>query len=66
MEIIIRGKSRFGRTRSEQEANLRKEWGPTMSDEQLDRARFLEKKIKDKTGSSDNFVGQSDVKDGSK
>ena len=63
MEIIIRGKTRFGRTRSEQESNLRKEWGPTMSDEQVDRARFLEKKLKDKVGSNDNFIGQSDVKD---
>ena len=66
MEIIIRGKTRFGRTRSEQESNLRKEWGPTMSDEQVDRTRFLEKKLKDKSGSADNFVGQSDVKDGAK
>lgn len=54
--IIIR--SSLGKTRSEQEVNLRKEWGPTMSDEHLDKLKYLERKHKEKTGSSKNFIGQ--------
>ena len=57
MEIIIKGKAKFGRTRSEQEENMRKEWGRTVTDEQLDKLKHLEKKMKDRTGSKDNFVG---------
>lgn len=60
MEIIIKNKAKLGRTRSEQESNLRKEWGPTMSDEQLDKVKFLEKKAKELTGNKDNFVSQVD------
>jgi len=59
MHIIIRNKEKHhcvGRTRSEQEANLRKEWGPTISDEQFDKLKYLERKIKEKTGSTKNFV----------
>lgn len=39
-----------------------------MSDEQLDHLKFVEKKIKDNTGSKENFVrqdmvrGKSDIK----
>lgn len=50
MEIIIRGKTKFGRSRSEIEHNVRKEWGHTMTDEQLDKVKFLEKKAKEVTG----------------
>lgn len=59
MEIIIRGKDeqhKLGRTRSQQEENLRKEWGFTMSDEQLDKCKWLEKKRKEFDGSSKNFI----------
>jgi len=56
MEIIIRGKTKFGRTRSEQEENLRKEWGPTIKDEQLDKLKYIEKKLNDKERSNDNFI----------
>jgi len=68
MEIIIKGKAKFGRTRAEQEENLRKEGMRSLSDEQLDRLRHVEKKYKDKTGSADNFFdqgkigGKSDIK----
>jgi len=58
MEIIIRGKSRFGRTRSEHEQNLRKEGMSSLSDEQLDRVKFLEKRVKNEQGSKENFIGQ--------
>ncbi len=58
-QIIIKGKNeheKFGRTRSEQEKNLRKEWGPTMTDSQLDKLKFHEKRLKKATGSTKNFV----------
>jgi len=59
--IIIKGKHNIGKTRSEQEINLRKEWGSTMTDEHLDKLKFIEKKIKEKIGSTENFVSQVDV-----
>lgn len=59
MHIIIKGKNdhdKFGKTRSEQEENMRKEWGRTMTDEQLDKCKWLEKKRKDYDGSAKNFI----------
>ena len=57
MHIIIKGKhDHYGKTRSEQEGNLRKEWGRTISDEQLDKLKFLEKKRKALDGSKKNFI----------
>uniref|UniRef100_A0A6M3J743 Uncharacterized protein n=1 Tax=viral metagenome TaxID=1070528 RepID=A0A6M3J743_9ZZZZ len=57
MHIIIRGKhDHFGKTRSEQETNMRKEWGRTITDEQLDKLKFIERKTKEKTGMKKNFV----------
>lgn len=56
--IIINGKTKFGYTRSEQEQNLRREGMSSLSDEQLDRCKFLEKKIKESTGSKENTLGQ--------
>jgi hypothetical protein len=56
--IIIKDRTKFGRTRSEQEQNLRKEGMRSLSDEQLDRVKFLEKRLRDETGSKDNLVGQ--------
>jgi hypothetical protein len=58
MEIIIRGNTKFGKTRSEQEHNLRKEGMRSLSDEQLDRLKFVEKKVKESTGSKENNIGQ--------
>ena len=59
--IIIKGKTKIGRTRSEQEENLRKEWGSTMSDENLSKLKYLEKRAKEEIGSKDNFISQVDV-----
>lgn len=43
--IIIKDKPyHFGQHRSEQEKNLRKEGMATMTEEQLDKCKFLEKK----------------------
>ncbi len=62
MHIIIRGKhDHFGKTRSEQEINMRKEWGFTMDDGQLDKLKYLEKKIKDKSGARKNFIRLNEV-----
>jgi len=36
----------FGNTRSQAEKNLRKEWGSTMTDEQLEKCKHAEKKMK--------------------
>jgi hypothetical protein len=44
MLIIVKGKPRFGKTRSEVETNLRKEWGTAvLTSENIDKCRFLEK-----------------------
>lgn len=51
----------FGKTRSEQEKNMRKEWGSTMTDEQLDKLKYLERKVKEKTGSGKNFITSIDI-----
>lgn len=59
--IIVPKNDRFGKTRSEQEKNMRKEWGSTMSDEQLDKLRYAEKKLRDSTGSKKNFVRGQDI-----
>ena len=62
MHIIVRGKhDHFGRTRSEQEKNMRKEWGSTMTDEQLDKLKYAERKVKENSGSKKNFVRGQDI-----
>ena len=47
--IIPKGDS-YGKTRSEQEENLRKDWGGSMNEEQLDKLKFMERKRKEKFG----------------
>jgi len=43
--VILKDKPyRYGKTRSEQEKNLHKEGMRTMTEEQLDKCKFLEKK----------------------
>jgi len=63
-QIIIRGKNsqhKLGRTRSEQEENIRKEWGRTMNDEQLDKLKFHEKKRKERDGATKHFVPTHEI-----
>lgn len=56
MYIIVKGKpAGLGKTRSEHEKNLRKEWGSTMTDAQLDKLKYIERKNKEITGQSKNF-----------
>jgi hypothetical protein len=59
--IIIQRPDTFGKTRSEQEKNLRSEGMRSLSDEQLDKVKYIEKKYKERTGSSKNFLGQEIV-----
>jgi len=59
--IIKGGHDKFGKTRSEHEENLRKEWGGTMTDEQLDKLKYIEKKKKESDGSKKNFVTGIDI-----
>ena len=59
--IIIPKPDKFGKTRSAQEENMRKEWGKTITDEQLDKLKHLERKIKEKTGSTKNFIGGHEI-----
>jgi len=59
--IIIKGRTSYGKTRSEQESNLRKEWGQTITDSQLDKLKFIEGKEKKRTGSKKNFITGIDI-----
>ena len=54
--IIIPKPDGFGKTRSEQEENLRREGGRTLTDEQLSKLKFLEKKQKEKYGLKKCFI----------
>ncbi len=45
MLIIIKGRNRMGKSRSETEDNLHKEWGSaSLSHEEIEKCRFIEKK----------------------
>jgi hypothetical protein len=59
--IIIPSGDKFGKTRSEHEENMRKEWGYTMTDEQLDKLKYVERKIKEKSGQTKNFIRGQDI-----
>ncbi len=56
-QIIIRGKNKYGKTRVEQESNLRKDGFIGMNDENFDKCKWIEKKIGIKGG----FIRQSDL-----
>jgi hypothetical protein len=60
--VIIKKHDSMGKTRSEIEENLFKEWGTrSMSEEKLDKLKWLEKKRKEKWGFDKQFVGQDSV-----
>lgn len=59
--IIIPKCDTFGKTRSEQEENWRREGYQSMTDEQLDKLKYLERKIKEKTGQGKNFIRGQDI-----
>lgn len=54
VEMIIKWNKTHGKKRSEIETNLRKEgWGSSITEEQIDRCKFIEKKIKETYGTDD-------------
>ena len=56
--VIIRDRPyRYGKNRSEQEQNLRKDGMATLTDEQLDKCKHLEKK----TGFKRSFFDQETI-----
>lgn len=60
--IVIKKHDDLGKTRSEIEENLYKEWGTrAMSEEKLDKLKFLERKRKEKWGFDKQWVGQDRV-----
>ncbi len=59
--IIISKPDSYGKTRSQHEENMRKEWGHTMTDEQLDKLKFFEKRKKNTDGSTKNFATGIDI-----
>jgi hypothetical protein len=61
LQIIIKDKTKYGKTRSEQEWNLRKDGFKGMDDDKYDKCKWLEKKLKDKTGASEGFINQADL-----
>ena len=56
-QIIIHGKNKYGKTRVEQESNLRKDGFTGMSDENFEKCKWIEKKAGIKRG----FTRQSDL-----
>ena len=61
--IIIKKPGDFGKTRSEQEENMRKEWGSTLTDEMLDKCKHVEKKMDEELGSKKNFINPVIIED---
>lgn len=58
LQIIIRGKAKYGRTRGEQEDNLRKDGLQGLENENYEKIKWFEKK----SGMKDGFIRQSDLK----
>lgn len=59
--IIIRKPGSFGRTRSEQEKNLQKEGWYSLTEEQIDKCKHLEKKVEERTGAKKTFLKQFNI-----
>jgi len=62
VDIIIRKGKPKGRTRSQTERRLTKEWGSSgLTEEKIDKAEFLEKTAKEQLGMDDIFIQQSEI-----
>ena len=59
--IIIHKPGSFGRSRSEQEENLRKEGMASLTDEQLDKCKYLEKEVEKSTGAKKTYLKQYNI-----
>lgn len=62
--IIIKGKNHYGKSRAEQEANLRKDGYVGMSDEHFDKAKWVEKRIGYKGFVPQPILSDTDMVDG--
>ena len=56
--IIIRKPGSFGRSRSERERNLNQEGMFSLTEEQVDKCKFLERKFEEKTGAKKTNLSQ--------
>lgn len=61
LHVIIKGKNKYGRKRSEIEENLRKDGLVSLTDEQLDRCKHLEREVERQSGSKESFVNQRQI-----
>lgn len=62
MDIIIKKGSPKGRTRSRTENELIKEgWGNTMTEEQNDKCKFLEREVKERYGADKSIFKQHHI-----
>lgn len=64
-QIIIRGKNKYGKSRAEQEANLRRDGYAGMKDEHFDKAKWIEKRIGYKGFIPQTVIKDTDMADGS-
>ena len=58
VEIIIRKPESFGKTRSEREKNLNSEGMYSLTEEQVDKCKHLEKKVEKATGAKKTNLSQ--------
>lgn len=65
LNIIIRGKNRYGHSRAEQEANLRRDGFVGMKDEHFEKARWIEKRVGYKGFMPQTVISGTDMADGS-
>ena len=62
VHIIIKDRPhRLGKTRSEHEENLRKEGYQTLDDGQLDKCKWMEKKMREHQNNRKNFFDQFQI-----
>lgn len=61
MANIITKRASLGKTRLEQEQNLRKEGMSTLNDGEMAKLKYAERRAKDESGSTKNFFTGQDL-----
>jgi len=62
MEIIIRKSKPTGKTRSSVNERMQGDWGATtLTPEQNDKCKYLERQIKEKTGADKSMIKQTHI-----
>lgn len=61
--IVDKDRSRLGTSRAEQAENIRKVYGGSggISDANLDKLKYVERKLKEKYGQAPNFIPSAEV-----